>query len=211
MFIAIPAAVGMAVLARPIVWLLFNTNADSITLGGHLLSALGASIVFYSLSTLSNSILQAVGKAAKPVTNALIALAVQTAAAALLLAFTNLGIYSLAIAVTVYSFLMCLLNGISVKKATGYRQEIVKTFLLPLWASIIMGIAAAAVYHGLLFVLPQGYAGSAISLMAAVVVGVLVYFVMALKLGVMNKKELREIPGGSILVKIAVKMHLMKK
>lgn len=211
MFIAIPAAVGMAVLARPIVWLLFNTNADSITLGGHLLSALGASIVFYSLSTLSNSILQAVGKAAKPVTNALIALAVQTAAAALLLAFTNLGIYSLAIAVTVYSFLMCLLNGISVKKATGYRQEIVKTFLLPLWASIIMGIAAAAVYHGLLFVLPQGYAGSAVSLMVAVVVGVLVYFVMALKLGVMNKKELREIPGGSILVKIAVKMHLMKK
>ena len=78
MFIAIPSAVGMTVLSRPIVWLLYNTNTDSIRLGGCLLAALGASIVFYSLSTLSNSILQAVGKASKPVTNAVIALAVQT-------------------------------------------------------------------------------------------------------------------------------------
>ena len=95
MFIAIPSAVGMTVLSRPIVWLLYNTNTDSIRLGGRLLAALGASIVFYSLSTLSNSILQAVGKASKPVTNAVIALAVQTVVAAALLIFTDLGIYSL--------------------------------------------------------------------------------------------------------------------
>ena len=94
----------MTVLSRPIVWLLYNTNTDSIRLGGRLLAALGASIVFYSLSTLSNSILQAVGKASKPVTNAVIALAVQTVVAAALLIFTDLGIYSLPIAVTVYSF-----------------------------------------------------------------------------------------------------------
>ena len=100
----------MTVLSRPIVWLLYNTNTDSIRLGGRLLAALGASIVFYSLSTLSNSILQAVGKASKPVTNAVIALAVQTVVAAALLIFTDLGIYSLPIAVTVYSFMMCLLN-----------------------------------------------------------------------------------------------------
>lgn len=34
MFIAIPSAVGMTVLSRPIVWLLYNTNTDSIRLGG---------------------------------------------------------------------------------------------------------------------------------------------------------------------------------
>ena len=104
MFIAIPSAVGMTVLSRPIVWLLYNTNTDSIRLGGCLLAALGASIVFYSLSTLSNSILQAVGKASKPVTNAVIALAVQTVVAAALLIFTDIGIYSLPIAVTAVSY-----------------------------------------------------------------------------------------------------------
>ncbi|MBQ7840919.1 MAG: polysaccharide biosynthesis protein [Lachnospiraceae bacterium] len=211
MFIAIPAAMGMAVLGRPIVWLLYNTNAESITLGGNLLTALGLSIVFYSLSTLSNSILQAVGKATKPVTNAIIALAVQSAVAAVLLIFTDLGIYSLAIAVTVYSFMMCLLNNIAIRKATGYRQEMVNTFLLPFWAAVIMGVVVGLVYHGLMFVLPYGYLASAVSLVISVAAGVLVYFAAVLKLGAMKKKELLAIPGGSLLVKFAVKLHLLKK
>ena len=156
MFIAIPSAVGMTVLSRPIVWLLYNTNTDSIRLGGCLLAALGASIVFYSLSTLSNSILQAVGKASKPVTNAVIALAVQTVVAAALLIFTDIGIYSLPIAVTVYSFMMCLLNGIAVKKATGYHQEIEKTFVLPLVSSAIMGLVVAGIYYGLTLTVLKG-------------------------------------------------------
>ena len=37
MFISIPSAVGMTVLSRPIVWLLYNTNTDSIRLGGRLI------------------------------------------------------------------------------------------------------------------------------------------------------------------------------
>lgn len=210
MFIAIPAAMGMTVLARPIVWLLYpGISRDNITLGGRLLSALGMSIVFYSLSTLSNSILQAVGKATKPVTNAAVALAVQSAVAAALLAFTDLGIYSLPVAVTLYSFLMCLLNGISVKKATDYQQEMVNTFLIPFWSAVIMGVVVGIVYYGLSWLLPEGYAGNALSLMAAVLFGVLVYFAAVLKLGAMTKKELLAIPGGRVIVKFAVKMHLL--
>ena len=210
MFIAIPSAVGMTVLSRPIVWLLYNTNTDSIRLGGRLLAALGASIVFYSLSTLSNSILQAVGKASKPVTNAVIALAVQTVVAAALLIFTDLGIYSLPIAVTVYSFMMCLLNGIAVKKATGYHQEIEKTFVLPLVSSAIMGLVVAGIYYGLTLTVLKGYLGNAVALLLSVAIGGLTYFAAALKLGVMSKKELLGIPGGSMIVKFAVKLYLLK-
>ena len=202
MFLAIPSAVGMTVLARPIVWVLYNTNADSITLGGRLLAALGVSIVCYSLSTLSNSILQAV-------TNAVIALAVQTAVAGLLLGFTDLGIYSLPIAVTIYSLLMCVLNGYHVRKATGYRQEVVRTFLLPAWAALIMGVAAAGIYYGLAFLLPEGYFGNLVSLVAAVAAGALVYFAAALKLGAMTKKELLGIPKGALVVRAAEKLHLL--
>lgn len=212
MFIAIPAAVGMTVLARPIVCLLYPTTAEaSKDLGGSLLAALGASIVFYSLSTLSNAILQAVGKAAKPVTNAVIALAVQSAVAALLLAFTGLGIYSLPVAVTIYSFMMCLLNGISVKSATKYRQEVVSTFLLPLWASVVMGVVVAVIYYGLMALLPEKYITIAVCVCISVVCGVLVYFALALKLGAMKKKELLAMPGGSIIVKFAVKFRLLYK
>lgn len=212
MFIAIPAAVGMMVLARPIVWLLYPTTAkSSIDMGGALLAALGLSIVFYSLSTLSNAILQAVGKATKPVTNACIALAVQTAIAAVLLFVTDWGIYCLPIAVTVYSLMMCILNGITVKKVTGYRQEWVNTFLLPFWASVVMGVITAGVYYGLMQVLEDGWMTNAVSIAAAVVLGMLVYFAAALKFGAMKKNELQAMPGGRTMVVLAQRMHLLKK
>ena len=212
MFIAIPAAVGMAVLARPIVWLLYPTTAESsIDMGGALLAALGGSIVFYSLSTLSNAILQAVGKATKPVTNACIALAVQTTIAAVLLLLTDWGIYCLPIAVSVYSLLMCILNGISVSKTTGYRQEWIDTFLLPFWAAVVMGIVVAGTYYGLMHVLKGTYMNNAVCLCLAVFLGVLVYFAAVLKFGAMKKSDLQSMPGGRTLVTFAVKLHLLKK
>lgn len=210
MFIAIPAAMGMSVLSRPIVRLLYNTGESSVALAGWLLAALGPSIVFYCLSTLSNSILQAVGKVTKPVTNAVISLAVQSLAAALLLIYTDLGIYSLAISVSLYSLLMCVLNGISVRRATEYRQEYVHTFLLPLGAAALMGIAVAAVYYGLMLVLPLNAASNAGCILLSVAVGVIVYFAMSLKLGCMEREELLEMPGGAVLVKVAVKLRLIK-
>ena len=114
----------------------------------------------------------------------------------------NLGIYSLPIAVTIYSLLMCVLNGYHVRKATGYRQEVVRTFLLPAWAALIMGVAAAGIYYGLAFLLPEGYFGNLVSLIAAVAAGALVYFAAALKLGAMTKKELLGIPKGALVVRL---------
>lgn len=212
MFIGIPAAMGMTVLARPIVWLLYpGISKNNITLAGYLLAALGLSTVFYCLSTLSNSILQGIGKAGKPVTNAAVALAVQSGTAALLISFTDLGIYSLPIAVTIYSFLICVLNNYSIRKATGYKQELVNTILLPFWAALVMGIVAAGVYYGLTWLLPEGYAGNAVGLLAAVACGALAYFALVLKMGAMTKKELQAMPKGNLIVKIAVKLHLLKK
>ena len=58
MLIAIPAAVGMTVLARPIVQLLFPQKS-SLDLAASLLRCLGVTVVLYSLSTLTNAVLQA--------------------------------------------------------------------------------------------------------------------------------------------------------
>ena len=85
------------------------------------------------------------GKLNAPIINAGIALVTQTAVASLLLFYTNLDLYSIAIANIVYSGAMCILNQISVRKAVGYRQEILRTFLIPLLASAFMEVIAWAV------------------------------------------------------------------
>ena len=68
----------------------------------------------------------------------------------------------------------------------------------------------AGIYYGLTLTVLKGYLGNAVALLLSVAIGGLTYFAAALKLGVMSKKELLGIPRGSMIVKFAVKLHLLK-
>ena len=174
MVISIPSAVGLFVLAKPVTLLLFPTRGDEVVeMAAQLLMLLALSVVLFALSTLNNTILQGVGKMNAPIYNAAIALLVQTAVAVPLLLFTELGIYALAIACTVFSGVMCLLNQRSVRKAIGYRQEMVKSFAVPSLASVLMGMVTWAVYEGFLMLVKS----PRIAVFPAVIVGAAVYFV----------------------------------
>lgn len=207
MMISIPCAAGLLVLARPITGLLFsNKTAEAEEMATRLLMALALSVVFYALSTLSSSILQGLGKVNVPILNAAAALAIQTALAMGLLYGTNLDLYSIAIANTVYSFVMCVLNQRAVRKAVGYRQEIMRSFLIPCIAAVFMGAAAWAVYEGLLLLTKS----PKISVIPAIMIAAAVYFVMLILMKGVTEKELRSFPKGYLLVKAAKKCRLMR-
>ena len=204
MLLSIPSAVGLAVLAKPVVLLLYPQKAsvDTVSI---LLAGLSISVVFYGLSTISNGVLQGIGRVNVPVINAAIALVIQTAALFVLLLFTDLGLYALVIVTVLYSFLMCVLNAWSIGKALGYRQEFIKTYCIPFWASIIMGGAAFGVYHGLYYLLPV----NVVCLAAAIFLAVPVYFVLVIKMGAVSKRELLALPKGEMIVKAARKIRLI--
>ena len=205
MVVSIPSAVGLCVLARPIIGLLFPAEANK-DLAVRTLMALAISVVFYALSTLTNSILQGIGRVNVPIVNAVIALILQTVALVPLLLFTDMGIYALVIAATVYSGAMCVLNQISVRKALGYRQEFMKTMFIPGLASVFMGALAWAVYEGM-YLLTQS---NIISLIPAILLAVAVYFALLILFRGMSENELRAMPKGYLLVKAAKKCKLMK-
>lgn len=212
MFIAIPAAVGIGVLARPITWLLFNQK-ESIDLAAKLLMALAASIVFYSLSTLTNSVLQGIGRVKTPVHNAAFALVLQTAVVGALLFFTKLDLYGMAIAMLVYSGAMCVLNQISIRKYLHYEQEMFTTFVTPLVSAAFMGAAAYGTYFGLAALLGGAEYPSRIQtvliLLPAIFVGCVVYFILEILLKGISEAELRALPKGHLLVKLAKKCRLL--
>ena len=170
-----------------------------------LLAALSISVVFYALSTISNAVLQGIGKVNLPVVNAAVALVIQTVVLVPLLLVTDLGLFSLVIATVLYSLLMCILNGFSVRKELKYRQEIIKTFLLPGWSAVIMGAAAFGVYHGLYLLIHI----NVICLAAAILVAVPIYFVLTIKLGAVGRKDLLALPKGALLVRAAEKCRLI--
>ena len=205
MLISIPSAVGLFVLAKPVTWLLFPDEA-TIELAAKILMALAVSVIFYALSTLSNSILQGVGRVNTPIVNAAIALLIQTAVMVPLLFFTDLGIYGVVIATILYSGLMCVLNQLSLRKALGYRQEIMSTFFVPFIASAFMGAIAWVIYESLLIL-----TGSiVVSVLPAIAVGAVVYFALVILFKGVTEEELRAMPKGHLLVRAARKCGLLR-
>ncbi len=206
MLISIPSAVGLFVLAKPVTSLLFVNKEAAMDMAGKSLMALSLSVIFYALSTLNSNILQAIGKLNTPIINAGIALIVQTLTAGVLLYYTDLGVYSIAIANTVYSGMMAFMNQWAVKRALGYRQEYRKTFIIPFVASAFMGAVAWAVYQ-LCYMLTNSMRISAIP---AIVLAVLTYFVFLFILRGLTAEDLASIPKGNTIAKMARKMHLLK-
>lgn len=204
MLIAIPSMVGIFVLAEPVVSFLFPGQSN-IPLAGALLRALSVTVVFYSLSTLTNAVLQGIGKVTTPVYHAAIALVVQTLVLIPCLIFTDWNLYCIAIATIVYSFLMCVLNQRAVRKYLDYKQDMKKIFILPFLASVFMGIVAYFVYKLLFAVLKS----NAVSLLVSVAIAAFVYGILILKLGVLNKDDILTMPKGKKLAGILAKLHLI--
>lgn len=205
MLISIPASVGLMLLSRPIMHFIFPQK-DSLDQASALLAALAVTVILYGLSTLTNAVLQGIGRVNTPVIHSVIALVIQVAGLVALLFYTDINLYALVCANVIYSLVMCILNQISVRKHLGYKQEIMKTFVKPLLASFVMGAVAYGVYYGLYMLIPV----SRIVLLAAIGVGAAVYFVVILLIGGVNEEELRAFPKGAMMVHIAKKMHLLR-
>ena len=211
MLIAIPAAVGITVLADPVCNLLFVSEDNSLLI--RLSMAGSLAVVFYSLSTVTNAVLQGLNRMDLPIRHSAIALIVHVAVLEILLLGLKLGIYSVVIANIVFAFVMCLLNGFSIRRAARYRQEIKKTFLLPALCSVFMGAAAYGVYRGLLAAFPEGMLkgrlGMAVLVIPSVAVAMGVYGLLLVKLGAINEKELREMPMGGRLAGLFKRLGLL--
>lgn len=203
MLISIPAAVGLAVLSKPVVQLLYPQNS-SLLLASNLLRCLSISIVFYSLSTLTNAVLQGIGKAKLPVINAFISLIIQTIVLAIILLNTGWDLYGLAAVTIIFSLLMCILNNISVYRILSFKMNIKKSFIIPFSASAIMGIELHFSYLALYAICKH----NAISLFMAIIVAALLYFLVLIKFRGINKDELGVLPKGSTMIKIAERLHL---
>ena len=203
MIIAFPSAVGMAVLAEPIIRVLFPSSDYKM---GSMMMILGSScIIFYALSTVTSGVLQSVDRMSNPVKNSLISLIVHVILVWGLMKFTGMGVYALIIGNVTYPLLVCFLNGHDVKKYLGWKQEMTKSFCIPFLASVLMGIVAFAIFKGLHLLTHSNI----ISMVPAIAAAILVYFILVLKLKGINREELYDFPMGRRMSILADKLHLL--
>ncbi|WP_394527249.1 putative polysaccharide biosynthesis protein [Lacrimispora sinapis] len=203
MVISIPATVGLTVLAGPICNLLFR-GTDNASLINMMLYG-SVAVVLFSLSTVTNAVLQGINHMRTPLKNAIISLILHVGILCILLFVFKMGIYGVLYSNILFALTMCILNGLAIGRFLNYRQEVKKTFILPSLASGVMGAAA----YGTYFFIYVIFKSNVLGVLAAIVVAAGVYGVLLLKLHCVDEKELVRLPGGSKLVYIARKFHLL--
>ncbi|MCR4934825.1 MAG: polysaccharide biosynthesis protein [Lachnospiraceae bacterium] len=200
MIIAFPCAVGLAVVAPNVVWMLFSTKTETAP---NLLRIGSIGVVLFSLSTLTNGILQGMGRLIKPITHGLIAIVIHASILLSLLYFTDLNIYAVALSNNIFALAIFAMNIVSIKKILNYRQEVKKTFVLPLACSLAMGVVVFVIDSLLSKVLHNRF-----TVVLSVLIGAIVYLITMLLTKGITRYELEKFPGGSKLYRIFKRLHL---
>lgn len=204
MVISIPCAFGLGIFGKEIIEVLWPGTPD---LAAQMLMLGSSSVIFYSLSTLTNGILQGIDKMRLPVIHAAISLGLHMILLYVLTAVFKLGGMAIVWSYIFFGIVVCVLNNMAIHRHLNYHQEVKRTFLIPLVSSIIMSIVSKALYSLIYTVLGGGTFAMLLGLVIAVIVAVLIYFVVLLALKGLRERELLAFPKGYLLVKAARKLH----
>jgi len=205
MAIGMPCAVGLSVLAGPIIRLLYSrVTPEAFEIAVPLMHVAAFTVIFISLVQTATGALQGAGKHRLPMYFLLIGGLTKVAVNFIFIPMKNVNILG-----AVFSNLACygiagILDTVALLKVTKARINAIDTFLKPAIASALMGAAAWGTQTLLSKpVLFQTGKITMIPTILAIVVAVAVYAVFTLLLGMFTKEELAYIPGGRKLARFA--------
>jgi stage V sporulation protein B len=161
------------------------------------------SVVVYTMSTLTNGVLQGINRMKVPVRNAAISLVIHIIFLYVALE-AGMGINAVVWGDILFAVVVCILNAYEINKSLRYKQEKVKTFVIPALAAAVMGIVIEVISR-----LISGFAGNIITVFVGIIIGVVVYFVALILLKGIDEKDLRSMPGGRTVLGVARKFRLM--
>ena len=192
MAIGMPCAAGLFVLGGPIIQMLFRSiQPDSLKIATSIMHVASLSVIFISLVQTMTGALQGMGRQHWPVWSLLAGGVLKIVSNYIFLSMPAVNILGASISNVVCYGVAGVIDTILVLRVTGLRIKLWDMFLKPLVCSLVMGITVFAAYKGLYALHP----GTFVTLVA-VLLGVGVYFGMAVVTRLFTPEELDSIPGG---------------
>ena len=202
MIIAFPCGMGLSVLGVPINKLLFGSSGDG---AAPMMVFSIFTVIAFSLSTISNAILQGIDKLKVPIKNSAISLGLHLIILPCLLIVFKLNIYGVVIGDILFGATVSVLNAMSIKKYLNYRQNMFETFVKPFICAGVMGAGCFGIYklfNGLIKI-------NAISTIIAIMVAVVIYALMLVITKTVTEDELLSMPKGAMIAKLMKKIHMI--
>lgn len=203
--IAMPASIGVFVMANPILRILFFNMGEFEKITTDILRIGAITILFFSVSTVSIGLLQGLGYVHIPVKSAIKSVLIKAAFNFVVFYAFNLNLYGAALANIVFSFVSAFFNLSAIAHKTKLKFDYTESLWRPLGASAAMGLIAFLMYFGLSSILPKNYFTNFLSSMVTIAVAMIVYFVLIIKLSIVSLEELKEMPMGARLSRLAMK------
>ncbi len=204
MLVAMPAGMGLSILGMPIVKMLFS-NTTNTDICENMMYFSIFTVVAYSMSTITNSVLQGINKMKIPVVNASISLVLHIPLLLILLIVFKLNIYAVVLADFIFALVVCVANNLALKKYLNYSVDFINVLIKPFLSSVLMAIITLLVYELLMLVVGKNLVATLI----AIIVAVVVYFIALLLFNGVTKEELAMLPKGQKLIKFLKKIRLI--
>jgi len=199
-FLAIPMGVGLAVLARPIMDVLYP---HSHLAGAGLLRLMGIASFFVCLVLMENAILQASGREKLTMLTLIAGGIIKIVINWFLVARRDINIYGAPVGTLCSYFAMAVMDYIFMCRTLEKRPRLLRVFTGPLAASALMGLTAWGVF-GIFqrLLIGQRRLGTLLALCAAIGAAVIVYLVTAILFKAVTKEDMKLIPGGEKIARI---------
>lgn len=203
--IAVPAGLALFALSGPILSLLFPSRPQEAAIAAPMLQVLGIAVIFVSMATPINSILQAIGQEKLPVRFMLVGGSLKLIINFIFVAIPGINIHSAPYGtVACYAFIV-LAALIALSKCTGIRINFLSVFVKPLVAGGLCA-ASAWVSHSLL---GKVIGSPSIVTVLAILIGVFVYALSILLIRGIARDDVAMLPKGEKIAKILEKRGLI--
>lgn len=201
----IPVTVAFFVFASPIFSFLYPSSTPAQhELATGLLMTMCSVAVFLPFMQTMTGVLQGIGKQNLPPVALAVGAGVKIGLSLFLMSIPQINIYGAVIGTVMCYIIAAVMNYLFVRKYTGVRIKWGEHLLKPIAATAVMAAAAYLVYS---LIAPYS---NAVGVLACVVVGLLVYFIMLVLVKAVNEREMLQIRGGKKIVQVLKRMHVWK-
>ena len=204
--IAMPAGLGLMTLSRPILEMFFASKMQEVSIAVPMLQVMGAAVIFVSLVSPSNSLLQAIGRVDLPVKFMITGAAVKLAMNFFLVAIPKFNIQAAPYGTLVCYIIMSVLALGALIRHSKIKLNLFSIFVKPFFAAAVCAGSAKLVHIWLSGVMGAGRLVTVITIGIAAVIYVITLFMVK---GV-EKNDIKMLPKGEKILKVLEKFKLIR-
>ncbi len=197
--VTFPCAIGLSVLARPILSLVYSGNENIAMFGGEVLQMLGLAVIFMGTITPICSMLQGIGKVKSSMFIYIFGTISKVVVSYIFARNISINIVGSAIGSLVSNLLMVIIAMFLLVKSTKIMPDFLSGAIKPMVSAVVCGVSAYVCSYVL-----------ELNLFFSIVISAILYLIVLLVLHTFSKNDILMLPKGKKIVIILEKLHLMR-